>query len=39
MALLESPDQRETLDHLDLQDLEVRLVQLAERVPQGSREM
>lgn len=38
MALLENLDQRETLDHLDLQDLEACLGQLAERVHQGSRE-
>lgn len=34
MALLENPDQRETLDHLGLQ---VCLDQLEERAPQGSR--
>lgn len=39
MALLENLDQRETLDHVDLQDLQVCLVQLEERVPQGYRGM
>lgn len=36
-ALLENLDQRETLDHLDLQDFRECLVQLEERVPRGSR--
>lgn len=37
MALLENLDQRETLDHVDLQDLQVYLAQLDEMVPQGGR--
>lgn len=39
MVLLENPDQRETLDHVDLPDLQVCLVQLEERVPQECRGM
>lgn len=39
MALLENLDQRETVDHVDLQDLQVCLVQLEERAPQGYRGM
>lgn len=37
MVLLESLDQRETPDRLDLQDLEACLARPAERVHQGSR--